>query len=142
MEVRWLSIWGENGGYSAALTFAVRPFSAAYAAASVRLAVLVLLRMFLTWLPTVRKLMKSSSAISLSVLPKAISRMTSTSRVVNPAGDTGAWTGWEVARALRSAARSIKGRIPRSVAMDSVSFSRPKAVALSPIALRSSRAMA
>jgi hypothetical protein len=52
------------GGYPTPLTSPVRPFNAAYAAASVRLAVLVLLRILLTWLPTVLMLMISSSLIS------------------------------------------------------------------------------
>jgi len=63
-----------------------RPCRAALAAASVRLAAPVLVRMLVTWWATVRRLMTSSSATSRLFLPSARSRRTSTSRWVSPSG--------------------------------------------------------
>ena len=84
--LRWLGKGVEMRGQCTPPESLVRPFKAAYVAASVRLAVAVLLSMLLTWLPTVLKLMQSSSAISRSVLPAATNRMTYTSRKVSPSG--------------------------------------------------------
>ena len=91
--LRWLGKGVEMRGQCTPPESLVRPFKAAYVAASVRLAVAVLLSMLLTWLPTVRKLMKSSSAISRSVLPPHMSCRTSTSRCVRPSGYAEALTG-------------------------------------------------
>ena len=111
-------------------------------AASVRLAVLVLFMMLETWLATVLSVMISSSAISRLLLPAATSRSTSISRGLKPSGYSGARSGWEAARSLVAITRSIKGRMPNSLAMEWDSSNREKTFSGSPYLLRCSNASA
>src|SRR4051812_2794880 len=63
------------------------PCRRAKAAAAARLSAWVLIRMWATWLLTVRSLTPSAAAISRLVRPAATSWSTSTSRVERPAGE-------------------------------------------------------
>src|ERR1044071_3873693 len=64
-----------------------KPWRRAYAAASVRLAVPVLVRMLRTCVATVLRLMHRASAMSLLLFPEATRRSTSVSRWLKPSGE-------------------------------------------------------